>query len=104
MSDFYDDIKIEHYVIMPNHIHLLLSVYMGGWNGTPRTSSPTRQTATISHFISSFKRFCDKEYGENIWQRSFYDHLIRNRHDYIEIAKYIEENPAKWREDELYSE
>ena len=37
-----------------------------------------------------------------IWQRSFYDHVIRNEQDYYEIAKYIVENPLAWEEDTLY--
>ena len=62
------------------------------------------QTSFVSHFVSTFKRFCNKEYGENIWQRGFYDHVIRGRKDYEEIAKYIYENPVRWYYDELYAE
>ena len=57
----------------------------------------------MSRFISTFKRFCNKEYGENIWQRGFMDHVIRNREDYQEHLKYIYENPARWYFDELYT-
>ena len=101
MSDFYENITVEQYVIMPNHIHLLLFVCD---DGSPRTSTPTKQTSFVSHFVSTFKRFCKKEYGENIWQRGFYDHVIRGRKDYEEIAKYIYENPVRWYYDELYAE
>ena len=98
---FYDNITIYQYVIMPNHIHILFLV---SESGAPRTSPPTRQTSTVSHFISTFKRFCNKEFGENIWQRGFYDHVIRGQEDYDEIKKYIYENPIRWRYDELYTE
>ena len=101
MSDFYQGITVEKYVIMPNHIHILLSVRN---DGSPRTSTPTRQTSSVSHFVSTFKRFCNKEYGGNIWQRGFYDHVIRGREDYEEIVKYIHENPMRWWYDELYTE
>ena len=93
LNDFYENIHIDAYVIMPNHIHILMRI---GRNGTPRTSSPTRQTSTVSHFISTFKRFCNKDYGANIWQRGFYDHIIRCAEDYDEIKKYIYENPLNW--------
>ena len=99
LNEFYDNITIDKYVIMPNHIHFILIV---SENGSPRTSTPTRQTSTISHFVSTFKRFCNKECGINIWQRGFYDHVIRNRKDYEEIIKYIHENPMRWHFDELY--
>ena len=100
MSDFYENIIVEQYVIMPNHIHLLLFVCD---DGSPRTSTPTKQTSTVSHFVSTFKRFCNKEYGRNIWQRGFHDHIIRGREDYEEITKYIYENPIRWHYDELYT-
>ena len=155
LSDFYDDISVEHYVIMPNHIHLILfvdnvetierlvgsrevveTVENGGMVssreafdaveqcGMSRTPSPTvknessiesreefenccanyRQNSTVSRFVSTFKRFCNKECGRNIWQRSFYDHVIRNQQDYNVIVKYIYENPMKWKFDKLYRE
>ena len=92
MNGFYENISVDQYVIMPNHIHILLFVCEGG---SPRTSTPTKQTSTVSHFVSTFKRFCNREYGENIWQRGFHDHVIRGREDYEEIAKYIYENPMR---------
>ena len=101
MNGFYENITVDQYVIMPNHIHLILFVREGG---SPRTSTPTRQTASVSHFVSTFKRFCNKECGTNVWQRGFYDHVIRGRGDYEEIAKYICENPLRWHYDELYTE
>ena len=99
MSAFYSDISVAKYVIMPNHIHFLLVVD----NGTSRTPSPTKQNATVSRFVSTFKRFCNKEIGENIWQRSFYDHIIRNQEDFDKHWQYIDENPLKWRLDDLYT-
>ncbi len=101
MNEFYENITVDQYVIMPNHIHLVLFVHE---NGSPRTSTPTKQTSTVSHFVSTFKRFCNKEYSKNIWQRGFHDHVIREREDYKEIVKYIYENPIRWQYDNLYSE
>ena len=101
LNDFYDNITVDRYVIMPNHIHILLFV---SENGSPRTSTPTRQTSYVSHFVSTFKRFCNKEYGRSVWQRGFHDHIIRNREDYKEHLRYIYENPMHWYYDELYTE
>ena len=101
LNDFYDNVKVEGYVIMPNHIHIMLFV---SENGTPRTSSPTKQTSAASQFVSTFKRFCNKDYGKNIWQRGFYDHIIRNHEDYEEHVKYIYENPTRRYYNELYTE
>ena len=45
---------------------------------------------------------CDHTPGRRIWQRSFYDHVVRNEQDYAEIWKYIDDNPIKWELDKFY--
>ena len=99
MNDFYDCISVEKYVIMPNHIHLLIS--LNSANGRSRPPVPTvinNANSEISKFVGTFKRFTNKEYGKNIWQRSFYDHIIRGEEDFREIWEYIDGNPQKRRE------
>ena len=103
LNDFYNNIKIERYVIMLNHIHLLLFINPND-NGPSGTPDPTVQNSIVSRFISTFKRFSNKEYGENIWQYRSNDHIIRNHQDYEKHVKYIYENPMRWHYDELYSE
>ncbi len=100
MNDFYDYISVDKYVIVPNHIHLLLSITDSG-NGTSRTPSPTN--SIVSKFISTFKRFCNKEYGKNIWQRSYNDHIIRGEKDYNKIWEYIDTNVLRWEKDCFYT-
>ena len=92
------EIKVDNFIIMPNHIHLILAVEN---SGTSRAPSPTNNA--VSHSISTFKRFVNKEIGQNVFQRSFYDHIIRNEQDYLEIWNYIDTNPQKWKEDCFYS-
>ena len=110
IGNYYDHLSIESYVIMPNHIHLLLFVKNGTVteNGQSRTPVPTvraqRANSAFSRFLSTFKRFCNKEYGENIWQARAYDHVIRSGEDYAAHLRYIQENPARWQYDELYAE
>ena len=99
MNAHYEDIHVSQYVIMPNHIHILLSV---NGNGPSRTPVPTLQNSKVSRFVSTFKRFCNKEYGQNIWQRGSYDHIIRNQADFDRHLQYIYENPYKWEKDEFY--
>ena len=97
MNDIYENIEIEKYVIMPNHIHFLISII----NGSSGTPTPTN--SGIPNFVSTIKRFCNKKYMENIWQRSYYDHIIRDDEDYFTIWNYINDNPAKWLEDKYYT-
>ena len=110
MNDFYYYISVDKYVIMPNHIHLLISVKSE--NGQSRTPVPTNfninnakinnKNSLVAKFVGTFKRFTNKQYGKNIWQSRFYDHVIRGEQDYREIWDYIDGNPAKWREDRFY--
>ena len=70
----------------------------------------------VSEIVQSFKRYSTIVYAKmvkdgvlppfdkQIWQRSFYDHVIRNCDDYNEVFKYIYENPMRWYYDELYAE
>lgn len=101
MDMFYDQITVEQYVIMPNHVHLLLRVEESGPTGT---SAPTKSSShqTLADFVSTCKRFCTKACGHPIFQRSYHDHIIRGDADYDKIARYIAENPAKWQEDCFY--
>ena len=68
LNDFYNHLSVEKYVIMPNHIHLLLWVKENKYaieNGQSRTPVPTnieRANSACSQFVSTFKRFCNKEY------------------------------------------
>ncbi|MBO5091979.1 MAG: transposase, partial [Clostridia bacterium] len=99
LDNFCESISVDYYVIMPNHIHMLISIFdENGQSGTP---VPTRQNTTLSRFVSTFKRFCNKELGFNSWQGRFHDHIIRNKEDYEEVSKYIYNNPLSWETDEL---
>ena len=86
--------EIEKYVIMPDHIHMIIRLDNGSmWASTP-TNNP--QHNRISNIVRSIKTLTTKEIGEPIWQRSYYDHIIRNQADYNEVWEYIENNPLKW--------
>ncbi len=69
--------------------------------GTMWASSPTKNVETI---IRSFKTMVTKEIGNSIWQRSFYDHIIRGEKDYQKIWEYIDTNVIRWEQDCFYNE
>ena len=91
----YEGVYLSSYVIMPNHLHIIVVML-------PNGSGRTRCAPTVSHMVKMFKETVTKQLGINIWQKSFYDHIIRNKRDFDEISKYIYENPLKWQFDELY--
>jgi REP element-mobilizing transposase RayT len=88
MADYSTGFQIDHYVIMPNHLHLILTLDDFGGQGTGR---PT--VMSVVHYL---KRTVTKRLGISIWQPSFYEHVIRNRGSYEEIHNYITGNPGKW--------
>ena len=91
----YPVISVDHYVIMPNHVHLLLQIHSDS-NGRSMIAP------TISTVVRLMKGTVSKQAGFSIWQKGFYDHVIRNEGDYQDIWNYIEGNPSKWVEDKLY--
>ncbi len=98
LASHYKNIEIPKYVVMPNHIHILMNIESAG-SGDLRTARPTLQSV-----VRSFKTFTTREIGFSTWQDSFYEHIVRNEEDYLRIWKYIDENPAKWNEDKFYKE
>lgn len=92
----YDNISIEKYVIMPNHIHLLLSI------SSPIENGRLIIAPTVSRIIKQMKSYVSKQVGNSIWPKGFYDHIIKDDNDLESTWIYIDENPIKWKNDEYY--
>lgn len=90
----YPAITVDHAVVMPNHIHLLLQINTD-LNGRSMIAP------TISTVVRLMKGAVSKQAGFSVWQKGLYDHVIRNENDYQEVWNYIEGNPGKWAEDRL---
>jgi REP element-mobilizing transposase RayT len=103
--------NIDIFVIMPNHIHGIINIIEDGRVGA-RHASPLQkpqngvQPQSIGAIIGSFKSAVTKRVhdlglliGEKIWQRNYYEHIIRNEDDYHQITDYIETNPINWEYD-----
>ena len=92
----YPAISVDNYVVMPNHIHLLLQIQTDA-------DGHRLPTPTISVVIQQLKGVVTKQIGHSIWQKLFHDHIIRNEQDYLKIWNYIDGNPSKWEEDCFYT-
>ena len=90
INSVYADVTVEKYIIMPDHMHLLIFID-GFGDGTMRASSPT----SLSTVIRSMKTFVTKDVGKSIWQRSFYDEIIKNEAHFQRAWEYIEYNALK---------
>lgn len=81
-------VSIDNYVIMPNHIHLIITLFSSD--------------VSVSGIVHHLKSLSTKHFGYSIFQRSFHDHIIRDAAEYEKIWNYIEDNPRKWNEDKYY--
>ncbi len=95
IGEFYNSVYIDKYVIMPNHIHMIIRIE-NDINGQ------TIVTPTISNIVNQMKGYISKKIGFSIWQKSFHDHIIRNEKEYAALWNYIEYNPCTWENDCLY--
>ncbi|WP_290996579.1 transposase [Gordonibacter sp.] len=98
-SETYGQVDVDTFVVMPNHIHLLVHLQDSLQDGTPRS--------LLSRFVGFIKgrvtREARKTWPEaQIWQKYFYDHVVRDEADYLRIWEYIENNPARWAQDRYW--
>lgn len=96
------NLELGNFIIMPNHIHGILIIQRSGLEPDP--------TKSISEIVRQFKTFSAKKInilrntkGQSVWQRNYYEHIVRNEHGFMEINEYIENNPQKWELDKYYN-
>lgn len=104
INSVYENIRVEKYIIMPNHIHMLIFIdrfhqdnetvcnKVNDKNGTMWASSPTTDLSTV---VRTFKTMVTKEIGISIWQRSFYDEIIKSETHFQNVWNYTVFNALK---------
>jgi len=93
----YSGLTVDNYIIMPNHIHMIISL-----NNESEECKLHPWHDMIPQYISSFKTLVTKEIGFSIFQRDYHDHIIRNEKEYEKISDYIDTNPSNWVADRFY--
>lgn len=88
ISSHYPAVTVDQYAIMPNHIHLLIQIHTDD-SGRPMAAP------TVSVLINQLKGAISKRIGKSIWQKGFYDHIIRDENDYQGAWQYILGNSMK---------
>jgi putative transposase len=108
LPNHYKNCVLDAFIIMPNHIHGIVIIdndnpVGNGFVGNGFKPFPTTEKIHgLSEIIRGFKTFSSKninlKFGEKIfqWQKSFYDHIIRNEKSLFQICEYIQNNPLKW--------
>lgn len=88
LNQKYKNTNILKYVIMPDHIHFIIELM----NGNKKT---------IGDIIKTYKSVTSKRINKiepiNLWQRNYYEHIIRNEKELYRIYYYIENNPINWK-------
>ena len=99
----FPQVHVDHFVVMPNHIHLLLFI---DHSVTPHLPCPTLGNV-VGWYKYQVTRQINQQYntpGTKVFQRSYHDHVIRGDKDYLKIWEYIDTNPLRWTKDCFYSE
>ena len=100
IPNYYPHIDIDEFIIMPNHMHGI--VVISNQHGRPQGGAPTKYLS-LYDVVPRFKSLTTTRYRQltqiswKLWQRSFYDHIIRNEKSLGEIRKYIQGNPVQWK-------
>jgi REP element-mobilizing transposase RayT len=120
-------VSLDEFVIMPNHVHAIIGLHVGAGPcacpsassheivrkspGRGRGPAPTKNTLSIPDIIREYKTLTTKNYSQGVltgirpefrkrlWQRNYYEHIIRNEVELNQIRRYIRNNPAAWPED-----
>jgi REP element-mobilizing transposase RayT len=123
IPDKYSSVCCHAFCVMPNHVHAIIQIVgidprvcpdKNMVNTQERVNTQVHpygivslsdvvqwfKTMTTNEYIRSFKLHSWKPFERKLWQRSFYDHIIRNDEELIRISDYIEKNPMLWKQDE----
>lgn len=131
LEEKFPTVKNDMMVIMPNHIHFIVQILQPvganpcvrplngqhirpfGLKGQTHGSAPTQSNIILGDIIQWFKTMTTNTYikmvknntlppfNKRIWQRNYYEHVMRDDVDYVRIAEYIENNPSTWNDDML---
>jgi len=128
IPDRFPIVQLHQYVIMPNHFHAIMEITVGATlvvahenpvaheNDTDVKGATTRvaPTVTVGRIIGAFQSIVTVEYihgvknhgwkpfNGKLWQRNYYEHIIRNEQSYQRIADYIINNPKNWNRDNFF--
>jgi putative transposase len=121
LLDIFANIELDEFVVMPNHVHCILCItregpyrlHAGTWKnddvrrvGQLPDSTNITQFETLSNIIGAFKTTAATRInklrgmlGTAVWQKSFYERIVRNQRELEQIQKYISHNPIQWKLD-----
>ncbi|HOX40039.1 MAG TPA: transposase [Candidatus Brocadiia bacterium] len=100
----YPHMEPDAFMVMPNHVHAI--ILLTDAVGAGLKPAPTAIRYSLSEIVRGFKTFSARQINQSrgtlgvpVWQRGYYEHVIRNEHEWSRVRDYIETNPARWAED-----
>lgn len=107
LPNHYGYVVLDTFALMPNHVHGII-IIAGGFVGAGFKPAPTMtKRHGLPEIIRAFKTFSARRIntirntpGTPVWQRNYYEHVIRNEDDLNKIREYIVHNPVQWADDE----
>ena len=102
LENKFPDIKINDFICMPNHIHFILI-------NAPATAPvyvvvQWFKTMTTNEYIRGVKQHAWPPFPGKLWQRNYYERIIRNKTEFDKIRNYIDKNPFHWHDDKNYTD
>ncbi len=98
LSNRFSNVKLDQFVIMPNHVHGLIFIRTGA-----ACRAPTSNACTLGNIVRAFKSISSikinkmlSRTGQAFWQRNYYEHIIRNEKELRNVRQYILDNPLRW--------
>jgi REP element-mobilizing transposase RayT len=109
LPNHYSNVELGESVVMPNHFHGIIKLNLKNSSIVGAGFKNTHIIHGLPEIVRAFKTFSARKINEQngtigarLWQRSYYEHIIRNEEDYLSIAEYIINNPMRWADDELW--
>jgi len=117
LPNHYAHVELDYHIIMPNHIHGIIIIVGAGPCACPDVGQPQGVAPTglsLPDVVHRFKTITTKQYIEGVkqhgwsrfdgklWQRNYYEHIVRNENELNQIRQYIADNPARWETDRNY--
>jgi len=102
LPNHYPGLALDAFVIMPNHVHAIIQLQAVGAGFKP-APTPAERPRPLSEIVRAFKSFSSRRINENrgtsglpVWQRNYYEHVVRDDESLDRIRCYIVHNPARW--------
>ena len=109
IPDHFDNVATDAFVVMPNHVHGIIVItddYVGARHASPLHRAREPSKPTLGTIVGSYKSAVAKQVNRSrgtsatpVWQRNYYEHVIRNEKSLHDIRHYIIHNPSKWADD-----